>query len=218
MSRVIQVFSDYSCPFCYIGEETLSRAVRVAGGEIVRRAWLLRVDGPPRLDPVGEAMNEGWRNTIYPMAERLGVEIRQPSRAPLTRMAHEAAAWARTQGRLEEFHRGLFKLLFVEDRDIGDVEVLKELAWKIGLNSSVLAGVLEGGEMADEVDEDLLIARTYGIKGVPTYVIGGHLIYGVQEDQALIRAIETAREGRFNGEMQKLPNLPINITKAKLHS
>ena len=218
MSRVIQVFSDYSCPFCYIGEETLRRSVRVAGGEIVRRAWLLRVDGPPRLDPMGEAMNEGWRNTIYPMAERLGVEIRQPSRAPLTRMAHEAAAWARTQGRLEEFHRGLFKLLFVEDQDIGDVEVLKELAWKIGLNSSVLAGVLEGGEMTDEVDEDLLIARTYGIKGVPTYVIGGHLIYGVQEDQALIRAIETAREGRFNGEMQKLPNLPINITKAKLHS
>lgn len=218
MSRVIQVFSDYACPFCYIGETTLSRALQVAGGEIVRRAWLLRVDGPPRLDPVGEAMNEGWRNTIYPMAERLGVEIRQPTRAPLTRMAHEAAAWARTQGRLEEFHQGLFKALFVEDQDIGDVEVLKDLAWKIGLNSSVLAGVLEGGEMTDEVDEDLLIARTYGINGVPTYVIGGHLIYGVQEDQALIRAIETAREGRFNGEMQKLPNLPINITRAKLHS
>ncbi len=50
---------------------------------------------------------------ILPMAARLGVEINRPSRAPLTRLAHEAAAWARSQGRFDPFHKGLFRVYFV---------------------------------------------------------------------------------------------------------
>jgi predicted DsbA family dithiol-disulfide isomerase len=66
---------------------------------------------------------------------------------------------------------------------------------------------------AEEVAEDLLIGQTYGVTGVPTFVIGGHLLYGVQEEAALVRAIEAVRAGRPVLELKKLPTLPVNITR-----
>lgn len=147
------------------------------------------------------------------MAERLKVEMRQPSRAPLTRLAHEAAAWARSKNSFEQFHRRLFKAFFVEDKDIGELTVLKEIAWQSGLNPADLEAALAGHQMTEDVDEDLLIARTYGITSVPSFVIGGHVLAGVQDEAVLIRAIELAREGKLEAETKKLPHLPVNITR-----
>ncbi|MEO6724545.1 MAG: DsbA family protein, partial [Blastocatellia bacterium] len=99
MSVIIQAFSDYVCPYCYLGDVALRRAAVATGATVVHRAYQLLESGPPKLEPRGERMNAVWENSIYPMAKELSAEIHQPSRSPLTRLAHEAAAWARQQGR-----------------------------------------------------------------------------------------------------------------------
>lgn len=213
MPVVIQVFSDYVCPYCYLGAIPIGKAAAVTGAEVVWRAFQLRESGPPKFEPRGERMNAGWKNSIYPMAERLGVEMHQPSRLPLTRLAHEAAAWARSKDSFEQFHRRLFNAFFVEDKDFSELVVLKEIAWQAGLNPGELEKALAEQRMADEVDEDLLIARTYGITSVPSCVIGGHVLAGVQDEAILIRAIELARDGKLEAETRKLPHLPVNITR-----
>lgn len=213
MSVVIQAFSDYVCPYCYLGEAILKRAAVATGAEVVRRAYQLHESGLSKLDPRGERMNVAWENSIYPMAETLGVEIRQPSRLPLTRLAHEAAAWARRQGRFEAFHSKLFQAFFVEDKDLGELSVLKEITWQAGLNPAELEKALAERGPAEEVDEDLLIAQTYGITSVPTFVVAGHLLRGVQDAAVLINAIELARDGRLDAETRKLPHLPITISR-----
>jgi len=213
MPAIIQVFSDYVCPYCYLGEFPLRQAAAKTGVEVVWRAFQLRTSEPPKFDPRGERMTESWRDSIYPMAARLGAEINQPSRAPLTRLAHEAAAWARSQGRFDQFHKELFRAYFVEDRDIGEAFTLKEIAWRAGLNPGELEKALNERRMAEEVDEDLLIAETYGVTLVPAFVIGGHLLQGVQEESTLVRAIELARDGKLDSEVKKLPHLPISIAK-----
>lgn len=213
MPVVIQTFSDYVCPYCYLGEVALRKAAAATSAEIVHRAYQLRESGPPKFEPRGERMNAGWKNSISPMAEALGIEMHQPSRLPLTRMAHEAAAWARQQGRFEELHQRLFKSYFIEDKDFSELTVLKELAWQAGLNPNELEKVLTERRMAEEVDEDLLIAQTYGITSVPTFVISGHLLRGVQDEAMLIKAIELARDGKLDAETRKLPHLPIGITR-----
>jgi predicted DsbA family dithiol-disulfide isomerase len=92
MPVIIQVFSDYVCPYCLLGEVALGRAAAATGAEVVHRAFQLRESGPPKLAPRGDQMNLSWENSIYPTAKELGVEIHQPSRSPFTRLAHEAAA------------------------------------------------------------------------------------------------------------------------------
>ncbi len=213
MPVVVQVFSDYACPYCYLGGIALRNAAVATGAEIVWRAYQLRESGPPKFEPRGERMNAAWANSIYPMAERLRSKINQPSHAPLTRLAHEAAAWARARHSFEPFHQRLFKALFLEDQDIGQLAVLKQIAWQSGLNSADLETALAERRLADEVDEDLLIARTYGITMVPSFVIGGHVLAGVQDEAVLIRAIELARDGKLEAETKKLPHLPVNITR-----
>ncbi len=213
MPVVIQVFSDYVCPYCYLGEVPLRNALARTGAEIVWRAFQLRESGPPPFEPGSERMNASWNHSVFPLANRLGVEIRQPSRSPLTRLAHEAAAWARSKDSFDQFHRRLFKAFFLENRDISELTVLKEIAWQSGLNPADLEKALAERRMADEVDEDLLIARTYGIATVPSFVIGGHVLAGVQDEAVLIRAIELASEGKLEAETKKLPHLPIQIAR-----
>ncbi len=214
MPIVIQVFSDYVCPYCYLGEVPLRNAVARTGAEIVWRSFQLRESGPPKFEPGGEQMNASWNHSVYPLAERLGVTIRQPSRSPLTRLAHEAAAWARSKISFDQFHRRLFKAFFLEDKDISELAVLKEIAWQSGLNPADLEQALAEHRLADEVDEDLLIARTYGVTTVPSFVIAGHVLAGVQDEAVLIRAIELASEGKLEAETKKLPHLPVNITRS----
>lgn len=213
MSIIIQAFFDYVCPYCYLGEVVLKRAAAATGVEIIRRAYQLRESGPAKLDPRGDQLNTTWENSIYPLAKRLGIEMHQPSRLPLTRLAHEAAAWARQHGRFEQFHTTLFKSFFLEDKDLSELSVLKEVAWQSGLNPNELEQALTERRMAEEVDEDLLIGRTYGINSVPTFVIAGHLLRGVQEEAVLINAIELGSTGKFQAETRKLPYLPIGISK-----
>src|SRR5204863_10112218 len=93
MSVVIQVFSDYACPYCYLAEVALRRAAAATSAELIHRAYPLREVSLPKLEPRGEHMNAAWTTSIHPMSEALGIEIHQPSRLPPTRLAHEAAAW-----------------------------------------------------------------------------------------------------------------------------
>ena len=211
MSIIIQAFSDYVCPYCYLGETVLQRAAAATGAEVVRRAYPLSEAGASPLD--AQRLNAAWENMIYPTAAKLGVEIRRPSRLSSTRQAHEAAAWARRQGRFESFHAKLFRACFVEDKDLGELSVLKEIAWQSGLNPGELERVLAERQMAEDVDEDLLIAQTYGVSLVPTFVVSGHLLRGVQEEAMLIKVIELARDGKLDAETRKLPHLPVTITR-----
>ncbi len=166
------------------------------------------------MEPRGAAMNNGWRDTVLPMAAALGVEMRQPSRLPLTRYAHEAAAWARAQGRFDEFHTAILRAHFVEDLDISVIETLQQLAWRLGLDAADLARVLNEQRHAEDVDEDLLIAESYGVRGVPAFVIGGQVLFGVQEEAALLRAIEAARKGEVvKTTAQPAPFVPITIQR-----
>ncbi|MDX2030147.1 MAG: DsbA family protein [Blastocatellia bacterium] len=213
MSITIQVFSDYVCPFSYLGEVALRAAAARTGAEIVPRAWLPGESGAPNLDPQGEAMSRAWRETLSPMAERLGRAMRRPTRLPATRLAHEAAAWAGARHAFDAYRQRLFQAYFQEDRDIGEIGVLKEIAFQLGLNPDDLAASLHEQRMADEVDEDLMIGRTYGVTGAPTFVLGGHLLSGIQEEATLVRAIEAVRSGKADEERRKLRRLPIGITR-----
>ncbi len=217
MSIVVQAFSDYVCPYCYLGEAILQRAAAATGAEVVHRAYQLSESGAPppnaqRL-PDAQRLKATWENTIYPMAAKLGVEIRQPSHSPSTRQAHEAAAWARRQGCFESFHAKLFRAHFVEDKDLSELSVLKEIAWQSGLNPAELEKVLAEDRTAEDVDEDLLIAQTYSVNFVPTFVLSGHLLRGVQEEAMLVKVIELAGAGKLDAETRKLPHLPVTITR-----
>jgi len=110
-----------------------------------------------------------------------------------SRLAQELGAWADTQPGGEAIHDALFRAYFVAGRDIGDPEVLVEIAAATGLSADGAREVLEKRTYRAVVDADWAKSHQYGVTGVPTFVAGGHGVVGAQPYEALEQLVERAR-------------------------
>jgi len=130
-----------------------------------------------------------WVKSIYPMAGRLGVKMRMPSIATRTRLAHEAAAWARLHGAGDAMNEALFRAYFERSEDIGTVEVLVNLAKGLSLDSEGLRNSLITHDHLSDVLSDESLAQNYGLTGVPAFICNGRGLVGVQTTDALRKLI-----------------------------
>lgn len=169
----ISVWSDYVCPFCYLELPYLDRLREEFGDEVKInwRAYELRPDPVPTLDPDGEYLHRVWEQSVYPMAESRGMELRLPPVQPRSRKAFEAVEFAREAGRFPEMHEALFAGFFQSGRDLADIDVLVEIGASVGLDAKELRLALEERRYAEKVLADERQAKEIGISGVPATVI-----------------------------------------------
>ena len=165
----IDVWSDYVCPFCYLELPALQRLQQQFGDQVkvIWRAFELRPDPKPTLDPDGEYLHTTWNRSVYPLAEQRGMRLKLPPVQPRSRLALEAAAFASAQGRFAAVHEALFRGFFEQGRDIGDIEVLCAIGQEAGLDPKALRQALQEGRHTAEVLEDERLARALGVSGVP---------------------------------------------------
>jgi predicted DsbA family dithiol-disulfide isomerase len=162
--------------------------------EVVWRAFELRPEPVPTLDPGGEYLQRAWSNSVYPLAERLGVTMKLPPVQPRSRLAHEAAHWARRQGRFHDYHAAVFRAFFERGEDIGNLEVLTSLAAGLGLNHDSLRRALESREDERSVLDDEREAEALGVSGVPAFIANRRAaLTGVQPLENLKRLVEHVR-------------------------
>jgi predicted DsbA family dithiol-disulfide isomerase len=140
--------------------------------EIIWRAFELRPEPVPTLDPKGEYLQRAWRDSVYPLANRLGVTMRLPPVQPRTRLAHQAAHWALSQGRFDDYHAAVFRAFFERGEDIGDIEILITLSLELEMDSDSLRHALETHEFEKSVTEDEREAEALGVRGVPAFIAG----------------------------------------------
>jgi predicted DsbA family dithiol-disulfide isomerase len=198
----IAVWSDYVCPFCYLELPELERLREAYDGKIALdwRAYELRPEPAPTLDPDGEYLHRVWTQSVYPMAEERGMTLRLPPVQPRSRKAFEAAEYARTIGQFDAMHRALFRAFFEEGRDIGEVAVLRDIGRGVGLDEAALAEALQSGRFTAKVIEDQDLARRFGLRGVPASLMmvvkpddrPPLLVSGAQPYEELTRAVEQA--------------------------
>lgn len=192
----IKVYSDYVCPFCYFGEQILKELKEEEGGFSVE--WMpfeLRPDPTPTLKPEDEYLPRVWESSVYPMAESLGLEVQLPtiSPQPYTHLAFEGYQFARERGKGEEYSNRMFEAFFKEDKDIGEVEVLTELAQEIGLDPLSYRQALESRKYKEQHQQALQDAQKYGIRAVPTFQIGRRLYQGVIPKEQLKEIIKESQ-------------------------
>jgi predicted DsbA family dithiol-disulfide isomerase len=110
-----------------------------------------------------------------------------------SRLAQELGAWADTQPGGEAIHDALFRAYFVDARNIGDPEILIEIAQSVGLPAEQAREVLEQRSYKDAIDADWNKSRQYGVSGVPTFVAGGRGVVGAQPYETLEELVKLAR-------------------------
>jgi predicted DsbA family dithiol-disulfide isomerase len=161
---------------------------------VVWRAFELRPEPVPTLDPKGDYLQSAWKSSVYPLAERLGVKIKLPPLQPRSRLAHQAAHWARGQGRFESYSAAVFRAFFERGEDIGDMGILTALAAGLGLESGALRQALVRREFEQGVLEDERTADALGLHGVPAFVANRKAaLSGVQPVDSLRKLIEQVR-------------------------
>ncbi len=109
-----------------------------------------------------------------------------------SRLAQELGKWADTQPGGAAIHDALYKAYFVEARNIGDPDILIEIAQSVGLPADEARAVLAERRFKDAVDADWAKSRQYGVTGVPTFVAARYGVVGAQPYEVLEQLVEKA--------------------------
>ncbi len=114
-----------------------------------------------------------------------GLEYGKRTHTYNSRLAQELGKWSETVEDGEQLDRTLYEAYFIDKKNIGNLEVLVDLAKQIGLPVSEARSALENRTFEEAIDADWAKSREYGVSGVPTYVAGGYGVVGAQPYEAL---------------------------------
>jgi predicted DsbA family dithiol-disulfide isomerase len=155
------------------------------------RGFLLRPDTPPegRPLPYPPEVIEQRLAPLREQAAEIGLPLVSHLRVPNSRPALEASEYAREVGQFDPFHRAVFHAYWAEDKDIGSITVLQQIARDVGLDDGELAMALEEGRYADRVEEDIDLAARIGFTGVPAFILGNRAIVGAQPFEVFERVM-----------------------------
>jgi predicted DsbA family dithiol-disulfide isomerase len=134
-----------------------------------------------------------WRN-ILSLAEGISLEMRPPVVLTNSLMALEATEYAKDQGQAEPFSRAVYRAYFQEGKNIGDLAVLLALAESVGLSPAEVQEHLQAGTYSARLQAAHQEARTLGVSGVPTFVVGPAQIVGAQSPEVFVNMLKRVEE------------------------
>ena len=210
----VEIWSDVVCPWCYIGKRRFEQAVERFDGrddvEIVFRPYLLDPTAPPGVaTPVRDVYARKFggpeRATqiiehVSSIAASSGIEFRldRAVRAN-TLLAHRLLWFAERRGVQIELKEQLLRAYFTDGRNVGDPDVLVDIAHLVGLDEAEVSAFLASDEGRAEVMADLATASSIDITAVPTFVFNGTwTVPGAQDVKTFERVLERVAllEGR----------------------
>jgi predicted DsbA family dithiol-disulfide isomerase len=205
----LDVYADVVCPWCYIGNRRLHRALAAFDGPVHLRYRPFQLDPTPVAQPrpLIEAMAAkfGGRDRATAMFDRVtevaaadGLELRfDRAVAANTFDAHRLIWFAGERGCADEVVEALYRAHFTEGADIGSPTVLAAVAAGVGLDGTEIRERLASDADVAEVRAAIAEAQAIGVRSVPTFVLAGrYAVTGAQDTRTLLAALtEVAERG-----------------------
>lgn len=214
----IEIWSDYTCPFCYIGNRNLEIAMARFGYEkhikLEYKSFRLNSTSSSQDEKtVGSILMETYGmtgkqmellvNEIHNLAKEADLSMSLSGIKYFdTVLAHRLAKFAEKQGKAKEMIASLFHGYFTEAINIEDKSDLIKLAVQIGLNKEDVDYALSMNCYKKEVVSDEALAEEIGVSGVPFYVFNESLaIKGSQSVEIFLSVLEEVIDS--DGELMK---------------
>ncbi|MDR0787193.1 MAG: DsbA family protein [Gemmatimonadota bacterium] len=181
----VTVFSDFICSWSYLAEAVLREFSlgESAPGQIDLH-FRARELYPASTQPSRPVWSDAEWGLISRFAAEAGVGIRKPGWRPFTRKAHEAAVFARDHGLELPFRQAVYALYWMEDADIGRIDLLVGVAGRTGLDPEKLRIALDLDLYAERVEAEGVLGDRLRIPGTPAIfpgtgasakiILGGH--------------------------------------------
>lgn len=131
---------------------------------------------------------------IGAMGAEAGVVLKAPATLANSLLALQAGEFAAEAGLEEAFQDRVFRAYFEEGRNIGDREVLLDLAAEAGLDRAALDKALASDKYAAPVRDHAIAAGQAGVSGVPTLLIAGWPLVGAQSEDVMRGVLKRVQE------------------------
>ncbi|MFC9540426.1 DsbA family protein [Lysinibacillus sp. NPDC056959] len=205
----IEIFSDFTCPFCYIGKRELERAIDSAGYlgqvEIEYKAYQIGPDTPKKDAPtLYEGMGEKFDSSIEEVkditkgiakrAEEVGLHYNfEDMKTAHTEKAHRLAKWTRQFGKESVYTEELMNGYFAEGKDLNDDMFLLKVIENINLDVEIAKGILASTDFGEALDRDRYDAQQLGVQSVPFFVFENRYgIKGAEPNEVFVRTLHQA--------------------------
>lgn len=214
----IDVVSDAVCPWCYVGQKRLDKALAAVPEVEAVVSWR-----PFQLDPTIPPQGKDRRDymlakfgsderlreihaRIEPLGEAEGIhfDFDAIKVSPNTLDAHRLIRWAGAAGNgvQNRLVRELFGLYFERGANIGDHAVLVGAARDSGMDASVVESLLPTDADRDTVSAEIATASRMGVTGVPCFLLENkYAVMGAQDAAALADAIRQVAAAKARGEL-----------------
>jgi predicted DsbA family dithiol-disulfide isomerase len=199
----LEVFSDYVCPWCYLGDNRVKRLKQEYNITVRLVHFPLHpetpLEGKSLADLFGRGPDElkGRHDQMQGLMDAEGLRYNQRSHTYNSRLAQEVGRWAETQPGGEAIHDKFYEAYFVDRRNVGDVEVIIDVVKSADLDEDEARAVIVERRFKGTVDEDWEKSRAYGVTGVPTVVAGGQGVVGAQPYEVLEQLMKAVGAERW---------------------
>ena len=116
---------------------------------------------------------EGFFARLDTQGKSMGVRFNLQPLMSNSRLALEAGEFAKVHGVYDKFHAAVFKAFFTECKDIGQREVILDIAGSLGLATDQLALDLDNHTYLNVLEETTQSARNMMVSAAPTFIIDG---------------------------------------------
>ena len=201
----LDIISDPICPWCYIGKTLLDQALAERPDHPFEIEWHpfqlnpnMPAEGMDRKEYLENKFGgkQGAAKAYAPVLERaeaagLKINFAAIPRTPNTLDAHRLLHWAAVEGYQLPIAMALFRAYFEEGRDIGDHDVLADIADSAGMDAAVVRKLLQSTADAVEIQEKDSRFREMGVTGVPCFIVNGkHAVPGCQPAETWVQVID----------------------------
>lgn len=198
VSLQLEVFSDYVCPWCYLGSARVARLQEDWDIDVRIVHYPLHLETPEEGQSL-ERLFAGRNVDIEQMQEHMasvmraeGLEYGDRTMTYNSHRAQQLAAWAVEQEGGHTIHRALFEAYFVEGVNLAKADILVDIAADVGLDADRARQVLQSRRYREAVSADWERSRALGVTGVPTYRVGEHEVTGAQPYEVLEALVQQA--------------------------
>lgn len=185
---MIEYWSDFSCPFCYIAEARIKRAMREMGiGDQCRMEFRSFRLNPMAKQVPSHPIFESYAKRYGPESARMQIERIEEMAAGEGLEFHYGTAWNSntmdahrlvkhayaTMGKAsgDAFADRLCEAFFRENRVLADRSVLLSIAEEMGMDAYVAGEVLDSDRYRDQVLADEAVAHSFGVTAVPFFAV-----------------------------------------------
>jgi len=200
----VKVISDTICPWCYIGKRNFDLALKqVPDIKVSFEYSTFQLD--PNMPPEGIDRNDyvskkfdkdqyiNIKNNIKNEAIKSGIDnINNTIEIiPNTFNSHRLIYWSKENNSQLETVEEVFKSYFEESKDIGDINILLDIAEKVGLDPQEIRKKFNNDEDRTTLIDQEQSNRQNGVMGVPAYIIDdGMTLTGSQPVISIVKLLE----------------------------